>query len=111
MKKTINKEVTICDQCGKETYVHKCLKCGVDHCWECQKTQGIVYTHSTCCSGSGDGYYCNKCDAELRVAKNDKLHAAYVNIQNLRMESELFYKNWKERANNAEATIKRLNKN
>jgi len=72
------------------------------------KTEGIEYYCGTHHSGSGDGYYCNKCDAELRNAKNNELHGAYITIQNLRMESEIFYKSWNERAKMAELKIDTL---
>ena len=86
MKKTILKEVTFCDCCGEETYVTQCLRCGTEHCYECRKKVGKDYTHSVHCSGSGDGYYCNICDHLLRKTKEDEIHSAYVEIDNLGTE-------------------------
>ena len=108
MRKSINKESTFCDKCGKETYVDKCLKCGVEHCWECKKTEGIDYKHAVHFSGSGDGYYCHTCDTELRVTKSDKLHTAYRMIANLREEAEQFYKDFNNRAKLAEIQTEKL---
>ena len=43
MQKKIMKKVTFCDHCQKEAYVDKCLRCGVEHCWECKRTEGIEH--------------------------------------------------------------------
>lgn len=108
MKKIVSKETSFCDKCGKETYVTKCNNCDKEHCWECRKIEGIEYTHSVHCSGSGDGYYCNLCDAELRKAKTDELHNSYLTIQRLRDESENFYKDWNNRVKLADEKAKEL---
>jgi len=108
MKRVIEKEVTICDKCNKETYVRKCLKCGVEHCWDCRQTEGVEYTHSVWSSGSGDGYYCNKCDTELKKTHSDKLHSAYLTIEDLGIEYNSFIENYDKRAKTAESVIKEL---
>ncbi len=82
MKKTVTKEVTICDHCGKETYVDTCLHCGLEHCYKCRETEGTVYSYGVFIHGSGDGYYCGKCDRELSLG-NNKLYWAYRKIHQL----------------------------
>lgn len=108
MKKTISKEVSFCDQCGKETYVAACQCCGVDHCWECRKEYGTEYTHAVCVSGSGDGYYCKMCDRKLSNSGSDPLHNAYSEIASLRKESNLWNSDFRIRSTHAEEFLKRL---
>ena len=91
MKKIIEKEVTICDCCKKENYLDKCLNCGVEHCHNCQKTQGVIFNHAVNFSGSDDGYYCNQCNGELSRSKQDPLYNAYNKIKMLRDEAKKFY--------------------
>jgi len=110
MKKIVQKEVQICDQCGKETYCEKCFKCGVEHCYECRKKFGVKYTHAVYLSGSGDGYYCTDCNNLLLKNGNDPLHTAYYNIFTLINESRGFYNDFKIRADKAEAVIKELHR-
>ena len=108
MKKTLSKEVTVCDQCNKEAYVETCLKCGAEFCYDCRKTCGVEYPHGVYFSGSGDGFYCNKCDSELKATGVDPLHSAYLKVKYLRDENTSFARNFKARTNDAEAEIKRL---
>lgn len=108
MKKTINKEVILCDSCDKEAYVDTCLRCGAQHCYDCRKIKGVRYIHSVYFSGSNDGYYCNECDSILYSIGDNKLHSAYVKIKNLRKESELFYDDFKKRTDEAEITLKQI---
>lgn len=108
MKKTVEKETTFCDVCGKEyPYCDVCLSCGKEVCHECAKTEGVEYKHSVWASGSGDGFYCNECDSKLKKT-GDKLHAAYRKIVSLRNEQEGFYKDFKARGDKAEADLKKL---
>jgi hypothetical protein len=108
MKKVIEKETEFCDVCGKEeTYPHKCLNCGKEICYKCAKTEGIEYKHSVWASGTGDGFYCNACDLKLKTT-GDKLHTAYRKIVSLRNEQDGFYKDFRERAEKAEADVKKL---
>lgn len=108
MKKVIEKEVQICDQCGKETYCHTCLHCGIEHCWECRKLHGVEYTHGVNFSGSGGGYYCNPCNFKLLAEGSDDLHNAYVLITNLRQEQKRWYSNFRAHSDKAESEVKRL---
>ena len=108
MKKRIDKEVTFCDGCKKETYITACLTCGVEYCWECRRVLGVEYKHSCYASGSGDGYYCNGCHYVLLKQAGNKLFNAYRLIANLRRENELFYDDWKKRSDKAESDLKHL---
>ena len=109
MKKTIMKEVTLCDACGAEGYVTTCDNCGVEHCYECRKTLGTKYVHSLYASGSGDGYFCRTCDFRNDIGpRTKKLLSAYRKIQQLRIVQEGFYKETKVRAEAAESEIKEL---
>lgn len=105
MKKTELKETTYCDHCGKEGYVTSCIKCETEHCWECRKLHGKEYNHGVFVCGSGDGYYCNKCDAELTRTGLDKMHAAYRVIALLAQESRDWNKEFDLRVKAAEDAL------
>ena len=111
MKKTELKEVTCCDHCGKETYVTACMGCGIEHCWECRKTEGKEYSHGVNFSGSGDGYYCSKCDAALAKNGDDERHTAYRAVASLRLEAEAWGADFQRRQKAAEARIEALRHN
>jgi len=111
MKKTVQIEADCCDSCDEQGYVTKCLSCGTEHCYECRKTEGKEYKHAINFSGSGDGYYCNKCDAELTKNKTDKRHTAYRHIESLRNEAKAWSDDFTKRSDEAEATLKRLGQN
>ena len=82
MKKTITKEVNVCDFCETTNCVFsKCLCCGVDICYECRKTKAVHYDAGVFHSSGGDGVYCLKCDI---TEKSTPLHKAYVAILSLR---------------------------
>ena len=108
MRKIVEKEITLCDSCEKESYLESCLRCGVEHCYDCKKLKGIEYTHGVRFSGTGDGYYCNECDSILFTKEHSELHSAYVRIKNLKTESRLFYADFDKRANTAEQTLSQL---
>jgi len=109
MKKTIQKQVDCCDACAKEdTYVYACKNCGTEHCYDCRETEGKEYSHAINFSGSGDGYYCNKCDTELTRTKADKSHAAYRRIEALRNEAKAWGDDFRKRSDQAEAALKAL---
>ena len=87
------------------------MRCGVEHCWECQKKLGIEYTHAVQSQGSDNGYYCKTCDEFLRENKEgivDSLHSAYLAIKMLRDEERTFYDNFEKRVNKAELHLKNL---
>jgi len=107
MKKIVQKEVSICDHCGKEEYTEPCLRCGIEHCWECRETQGIEYRHSVHFQGTGDGYYCRACDKYLKEHK-DILHSAYLAIKKLKNEEKEFYDDFKKRVDEAEEHLQYL---
>lgn len=104
MKKVIRKEVTLCDACGRETYIAKCLGCGVEHCYDCQKQLGVEYRHGVSFSGSGDGYFCLKCDANP-PEKVRGLHSTYQIIKRLRYEADGYYQYFDETSKEAEAHL------
>ena len=109
MKKTITKKVTLCDNCEKESdYPTRCLKCGAEYCSSCYSKRGVSYHHGLYYSGSGDGFYCHKCDAALKASGKDKLHTAYLNIVRLREEHDAWTQDFRKRQEAAEAAIKEL---
>ena len=109
MKRDVLKTASFCDACGKEyPYPQKCKRCGKEFCFDCNKVCGVDYRHGVHFSGSGDGYYCTECDIGLKRSGSDKLHSAYLKIKTLRHEEKLFWEDFKERTEIAEAEIKRL---
>lgn len=89
MKKTITETVDFCDGCGNRmNYAHRCLNCGTEHCFDCEKNVGRQYKFAVHFSGSHDGYYCKPCDDKLTKAGDDTLHNAYVTIAALRQEEK-----------------------
>lgn len=107
MKRTIEKEVTICDNCKAESYVSRCLSCGTEHCWRCRESCGREYHQALYISGSGDGYYCKACDAKL-TQSGDKLHAAFQKIETLQRESTAWNENFEQRRQNAEQELEAI---
>ena len=103
-------EIKVCDVCGNEEHVYDtCLKCGNDYCYDCAKVSGVDYRHSVYSSGSGDGYFCNKCIVEIRNNPQDKyynLHEAYLNVARLRKEVEADYKDTQDKQDEAEKRVK-----
>lgn len=106
-KQTI-KEVTICDACGSDQcFRDNCLGCGVEHCYECHKKLGVEYQHGVYLQGSGDGYYCNRCEANKDIIATP-LHKAYATIRNIREQHDRFYIDFDNRRKAAEAELKRI---
>ncbi len=109
MKKELLKTVTVCDKCGTDENVWtKCLRCGAEHCYECKETCGVEYNHAVHFQGSGDGYYCYKCDDHLKEAGDNKLHSAYLDIKRLRFEEKSWWEHFKIRQEIAEDQVKIL---
>ena len=109
MRKTIKKEVLICDKCGKEdSHLGACMKCGTEMCYECTRKHGKSYNHAVHFQGCGDGFYCNPCDAKLTNAGTDKLHNAYRAIKSLRDELEVWSNDFKKRKEEAEKAVESL---
>lgn len=110
MDKTISKTVKFCDVCKEEAgFVHICLKCGMEHCWNCFKLRMIEYAHAVSFSGTGDGYYCKTCDAELKeLGLPDPLHKAYWKIKLLRSEHKIIWKEIGQQSKEAESQLKTL---
>lgn len=112
MKQTKNVEKIICDICHtEESYPwNACLCCGKDICYDCRALHGKQYNHEVHSGGTGDGAYCNDCDAKLTQAANDPLHNAYRVIAALRNEAEGFYADFEKRRRAAEEVLKQLQK-
>lgn len=112
MKKTVTKEVYVCDCCDREeVYAHNvCLKCGKQYCYDCRKDMGIEYAHDVYCTGSGDGFYCHPCDKELTAAGTDQIHSTYRKIRALRNERLGFEAEFEKRRKEATEKLERLQK-
>lgn len=106
MKITVMKEVTICDCCETEAYLTACLNCGVEHCYECRAKYGKTYEHAVHFSGSNDGYYCKKCDADLIEGPDTRQHKAYRKIEALRNEVKAWSSDFQFRAAKAEEEVR-----
>lgn len=108
MKKTINKEVHICDKCGKEGYVQPCLHCGVEMCYECRQVNGTEYSQGVFTQGSGDGFYCRTCDNELVDSVSDARHNAYRAIHSLKVEARSWNADFERRREDAEKNLRMI---
>lgn len=109
MKRTVTVEQILCDVCQKnEAYKwNACLNCGKHICYDCRKLNAHEYRHGVNVGGSGDGIYCNDCDAALTKAATDPLHNAYRAIYALRNEAAGFYADFDKRRVVAEDALKR----
>jgi hypothetical protein len=106
MKKTITREVDFCDKCEREEcYLTRCLRCGMEVCYQCVDKVGVKYEHGVYVSGSGDGFYCRPCDIALYESNDDALHLAYRAVLTLRNEVTAFGKDFKRRQEVAEAHV------
>lgn len=109
MKKTMSKEVLLCDLCGKEqSYMEKCMNCATEMCYDCQKQSGRKYAHSVYCSGSGDGFYCNACDVSLTASGTNDRHKAYRAIKSLKNELHAWNEDFEKRHEAAKKHLKSL---
>lgn len=109
MKKTIKKEIHLCDKCGNEAdYPYRCMTCGTEFCYTCREMHGVTYNHAVHCSGSGDGFYCKSCDAKLSRLGTDKLHNAYRVVKSLRGEINSWHEAFTTRKEAAENAVKAL---
>lgn len=107
MKKSVQCNKVLCDECGKETYGAVCLLCGKDWCYDCEKLHVVEYTHAVYFHGSGDGHYCKGCDSKLLLSGKDKLHNAYRGIERLKLELEAWSKDFERRKTEAENALKK----
>lgn len=108
MKKTVQKEIQFCDNCGKEAYITKCKRCGVEHCWDCCNKKGITYSEKVYLSGGGDSYYCFACDALLSQKESNPLHNALCAIHSLKNEETEFYSSFDTRKKAAEKHVQEI---
>lgn len=108
MKKQVTVDQCFCDFCGKEASGYsKCLSCGKDVCYDCQKTKVKEYRHAINVMGSGDGLYCLECNDKL-LGNGDKLHSAYCKIESLRNEAKAWSEDFRKRSSDAENALKAL---
>lgn len=110
MKRVVSVEQTLCDVCQKNE-AHPwaaCLKCGKMICYDCRTLNAHEYAHGVNVGGSGDGIYCNECDATLTKTGNDLLHNAYRAILALKNEVKGFSTDFDKRRTAAEAALKNI---
>ena len=110
MKKTITKEVEVCDFCGSEDAYYKCLECGVYMCSGCLDEKGVEYKHAVHFSGTGDGTYCKPCDKKLSQSGDDLLHFDYVILSELVIEYNNFMRRLAVKKDGIEKEIEALYK-
>lgn len=115
-------KVEVCDHCGKEDYMNKkCLCCGVEHCYDCRKdlTIGIIYPAYIYCSGSGEGYFCQKCNVMLLSTPQQRkmdpvqrrtsvLHGAYIAVYRLQQDMEEVKNTFEKRRKQVEGHMRRV---
>lgn len=103
--KIVQQETHACDFCGTgQSYMDLCSSCGKDICYDCSKVKAVKYPHSTWASGSGDGLYCIKCDAD-KASSPDRLWLAYAKIKSLRAEYKRFNDDFENRRMVAEKEV------
>lgn len=109
MKKSVTREATFCDHCGKEqSWADECMNCGKVCCHDCEKKGLMVeFRHSLTFSGSGDGHFCPGCAINPKPALRP-LVAAYQRLDLLGKQSESFWKQLREEQAGAEAEVKNL---
>jgi hypothetical protein len=107
MKKQKTVTVSVCDFCGSYTNVwHKCQGCQKDICYDCRPLHTFEYHKSVYFNGD-DFYYCFECDVQAKKNK-DPYWVSGQKIVALREESITWSADFKKRAEEAEATAKRL---
>lgn len=105
-KKTVTREVSVCDSCGAEGYSETCAgMCGREFCYSCKKRSGKEFTHAVYFSGTGDIYVCGRCLPKL-IMNPTPLFAAYQEIDNLKAEASALSVSFKARVDTAEAALK-----
>ena len=60
----MEKEVSVCDACGKEAqyYLRKCVGCGIVYCEKCANLYGIGYNRRVLLCSTRNIYFCTSCD-------------------------------------------------
>ena len=107
MKKTVSREIIVCDVCHADCgYPRVCEECGTEMCRQCADAHGKTYPHGVYCCGSGDGFYCAKCDSVLTMRGTDRRHNACRAVERLRMEGEAWEADYRRRCAVAEAAMK-----
>lgn len=95
-----------CDFCDEHEAHYQCDGCEKDVCYECRERVGITYIHSLFCHGTGDGFYCHKCDETCK----SELHDAYRHMRTLRRTVDDVLTRVRAQAKEVEAKIVRLRK-
>jgi hypothetical protein len=113
MQKQVMITKRICDFCKKEETYDKCLSCGKDICYKCQKTEAKIYQFALNFKGSEDGIYCNDCDTKLKnqIDSSDikSQHTSYLILKNLADKYNCLLDKLKLESDEAESTIKYWN--
>jgi hypothetical protein len=108
MKRTVTEEREFCDNCESGGAWYRCLKCGKVFCHDCKEKKGVEYNYAVHFQGSGDGFYCFECDAELRASGTDAVHSAYMEIAKLKTESQEFYATFEAKRTIAEKNLEKI---
>lgn len=109
MRKMIEVEAEFCDSCQKRAMVNTCMRCGIEHCYDCKEKLGVSYDKAVYFRGTGDGYYCRPCNTTLLIeGPPDKLFNAYLAIQRLQFEYKGFIEDFDARKKAAEREVERL---
>lgn len=98
-------EVHLCDYCSSETR-QQCLTCLKDLCWDCIREKNLEFQHAISFSGSLDGIFCSECQKDTAVI-DSPVYKAYLAVQKLREEYQVFIKDFKARQKLAEATVQK----
>ncbi len=105
MKKIVQREIIVCDVCEEECPEYSlCHHCYATYCWD-HSEELVHYTHGVWSSGGGDGCYCLSCDATLTKSRTDPRHNALRALVLLREEGEVWRREFKRRAEAAEALL------
>ncbi len=110
MKKTIQKEVVVCDECGTDEMIfHKCNGCDKAFCFDCNKTKhtGKTFEHGVYCSGSGDVYFCMACLTNL-MPRTKEILAAFQTVLFLRNEAIEKHTAFEKRCKDAENKVQEV---
>jgi hypothetical protein len=120
MKRTVTKEIDICDICetNEAGYRSRCLACGKSYCYECSKAYAVQMSCGVFHEGSNDGCYCINCYTALEreVQKPvsgmfqdlKPLFLAYWQIKMLREEYNTFWMKFKPRQEAVERHLEML---
>lgn len=109
MKKEKLVKISVCDFCGSEESVFDfCIVCKRDVCYKCNKNNvGKEFKHGVYFSGSGDGFFCNSCMANMPL-EYQPLFNAYLEVKALRDQQEAWNEGFQKRSKEAEIRLGKL---